>query len=200
MTAAGWIQIVVFVARPDRADAARRRLHGARLHRRAGRRSTASSAGSSARSTALLGTSPDREQDWRGYARSVLAVQRRRLRRALPDPAHAGHPPVRTRRTSAPARGTSRSTPPRRSSRTRTGSSTAARRRCRTSRRWPGLAVQNFLSAAVGIAVCIAVIRGFARRSTRPPRQLLGRRHADAALRAAADLRSSARCSSSRRA
>jgi K+-transporting ATPase ATPase A chain len=29
-----------------------------------------------------------------------------------------------------------------------------------------GLAVQNFLSAAVGIAVCIAVIRGFARRAT----------------------------------
>jgi K+-transporting ATPase ATPase A chain len=29
-----------------------------------------------------------------------------------------------------------------------------------------GLAVQNFLSAATGIAVCIAVIRGFARRST----------------------------------
>ena len=29
-----------------------------------------------------------------------------------------------------------------------------------------GMAVQNFLSAAVGIAVCIAVIRGFARRST----------------------------------
>ena len=30
-----------------------------------------------------------------------------------------------------------------------------------------GLAVQNFLSAAVGIAVCVAVIRGFAARSTR---------------------------------
>jgi K+-transporting ATPase ATPase A chain len=29
-----------------------------------------------------------------------------------------------------------------------------------------GLAVQNFLSAAVGIAVCVAVIRGFSRRST----------------------------------
>jgi K+-transporting ATPase ATPase A chain len=29
-----------------------------------------------------------------------------------------------------------------------------------------GLAVQNFLSAAVGIAVCVAVIRGFARRAT----------------------------------
>jgi K+-transporting ATPase ATPase A chain len=30
-----------------------------------------------------------------------------------------------------------------------------------------GLAVQNFLSAAVGIAVCVAVIRGFSRRSTK---------------------------------
>ena len=29
-----------------------------------------------------------------------------------------------------------------------------------------GLAVQNFVSAATGIAVCIAVIRGFAARGT----------------------------------
>ena len=29
-----------------------------------------------------------------------------------------------------------------------------------------GLAVQNFVSAAVGIAVAVALVRGFARRST----------------------------------
>ena len=38
-----------------------------------------------------------------------------------------------------------------------------------------GLAVQNFVSAAVGMAVLAAVIRGFARRSTTDARQLLAR-------------------------
>ena len=40
-----------------------------------------------------------------------------------------------------------------------------------------GLAVQNFVSAAVGIAVAIALVRGFARRAVRHHRQLLGRPH-----------------------
>ena len=38
-----------------------------------------------------------------------------------------------------------------------------------------GLAVQNFVSAAVGLAVAVALIRGFARARHRPDRQLLGR-------------------------
>ena len=38
-----------------------------------------------------------------------------------------------------------------------------------------GLAVQNFVSAAVGIAVAIALIRGFTRSQDRSDRQLLGR-------------------------
>ena len=38
-----------------------------------------------------------------------------------------------------------------------------------------GLAVQNFVSAAVGMAVLAAVVRGIARRSTGDARQLLGR-------------------------
>ena len=38
-----------------------------------------------------------------------------------------------------------------------------------------GLAVQNFVSAAVGIAVAVALVRGFARVAHRPARQLLGR-------------------------
>ena len=40
-----------------------------------------------------------------------------------------------------------------------------------------GLAVQNFVSAAVGIAVAIALVRGFARRRSGDDRQLLGRPH-----------------------
>ena len=38
-----------------------------------------------------------------------------------------------------------------------------------------GLAVQNFVSAAVGMAVLVAVVRGLARRSGSDARQLLGR-------------------------
>ena len=49
-----------------------------------------------------------------------------------------------------------------------------------------GLAVQNFASAAVGIAVMAAVVRGFARRGTDDARQLLGRPGPHHALRARA--------------
>ena len=38
-----------------------------------------------------------------------------------------------------------------------------------------GLAVQNFVSAAVGVAVVVALVRGFARAEDRPAGQLLGR-------------------------
>ena len=63
-----------------------------------------------------------------------------------------------------------------------------------------GLAYHNFVSAAVGIAVAIAFIRGIAQKE----KDTLGNFWVDLvralALGAAADLRSSARCSSSRRA
>ena len=49
-----------------------------------------------------------------------------------------------------------------------------------------GLAVQNFLSAATGIVVAIALIRGFARHARAQHRQLLGRPDARDAVRAAA--------------
>ena len=49
-----------------------------------------------------------------------------------------------------------------------------------------GLAVQNFASAAVGIAVAAALIRGFAARSGSDDRQLLGRSDPDRAAGAAA--------------
>ena len=38
-----------------------------------------------------------------------------------------------------------------------------------------GLTVQNFVSAAVGMAVVVAIIRGITRTGTRHARQLLGR-------------------------
>ena len=52
-----------------------------------------------------------------------------------------------------------------------------------------GLTVQNFLSAATGIALAVALIRGFARQVGRDHRQLLGRSHPDHPLRAAAAVR-----------
>ena len=51
-----------------------------------------------------------------------------------------------------------------------------------------GLTVHNFVSAATGIALAIALIRGFARRSAQSDRQFLGRSDPLHALRPAADL------------
>ena len=60
-----------------------------------------------------------------------------------------------------------------------------------------GLAVQNFVSAAVGIAVAVALVRGFARPQDRPAGQLLGRPDPDHAADPAADRGASARSCSS---
>ncbi len=49
-----------------------------------------------------------------------------------------------------------------------------------------GLTVQNFVSAATGMAVLVALIRGLARRSRTDHRQLLGRSGAHCALHPAA--------------
>ena len=51
-----------------------------------------------------------------------------------------------------------------------------------------GLTVHNFVSAATGIALAVALIRGFARRSAQGDRQFLGRSDPLHALHPAADL------------
>ena len=51
-----------------------------------------------------------------------------------------------------------------------------------------GLALHNFVSAATGIAMAVALVRGFARQSAPDHRQLLGRPGALHAVRAAAHL------------
>ena len=51
-----------------------------------------------------------------------------------------------------------------------------------------GLTMHNFISAATGMAIAIALVRGLARRSASTHRQLLGRSGAQRALRPAADL------------
>jgi len=72
-----------------------------------------------------------REQDWKGYAKAVLvfsAVCSAVLYALLRLQGHLPLNPDHRR----PSRRTSRSTPSPASSRTRTGSTTGARRRCRT--------------------------------------------------------------------
>ena len=69
--------------------------------------------------------------------------------------------PIRGRRRIFP------STPRSPSSPTPTGRTTAARARCRYLTQMLGLTHQNFLSAATGIALAVALIRGFARSSMR---------------------------------
>ena len=124
------------------------------------------------------------------------------LARALPDPAHPDAAPVQPAGLPLRHRGTSRSTPSRRSSRTRTGSSTAARRRCRTSARWPGWRCRTSSRRPSASSSPIALIRGIvaAARSATPT---LGNFWQDLtrtiALRAAADLdRRRGACSSRR--
>ena len=63
-----------------------------------------------------------------------------------------------------------------------------------------GLTVQNFVSAATGIALSVALVRGFTRAGIGHHRQFLGRSGPRHALSAAADLASSWPCSSSGRA
>ena len=62
------------------------------------------------------------------------------------------------------------------------------------------LTVQNFASAAAGVAVAIALVRGFARKQVEQHRQLLGGRDAGHALCVAAALDRSAPFSCARRA
>ena len=62
------------------------------------------------------------------------------------------------------------------------------------------LTVQNFLSAATGIAVVFALIRGFARHTAQLDRQLLGRPDAQHAVHAAAAVAAVSPSSSSARA
>ena len=72
----------------------------------------------------------------------------------------------------------SRSTRSRASRRTRTCSTTAARPGCRTSRQMFVITFLQFVTAATGVAACIAVIRGLAGNRLKTLGQLLRRSHA----------------------
>ena len=159
-TAAGWLQVAAAGRRAGRWRTARWATTWPASSPRRGTR------GSSAASTALIGRRPRRRPDaGRVYLRSVLAFSA--VVGAVPVrvPAAAG-PPLAVARASAgraePGAGT-----PRVSFVTNTnwqsysGESTMGH-----LVQMAGLAVQNFVSAAVGIAVVVALIRGFARAGT----------------------------------
>ena len=114
----------------------------------------------------LIGANPDSEQTWKTYARSVLAFSavsvvflfvlqlvQDKLPLHLHDPA--------TKMTPALAWNTAVSFVTNTNWQTYSGESTLG-----YLVQMAGLAVQNFVSAAVGMAVAIALVRGFARRRT----------------------------------
>jgi len=112
----------------------------------------------------LLGIDAEQEQDWKGYARSVLVFSAAgfvllyvllRIQGALPfNPQGFGAVPADVSLNTAASFVTNTNW------QFYAGETTMS-----NFTQMAGLAVQNFISAGVGIAVCIAVIRGFAHRN-----------------------------------
>ncbi len=173
MTGQGIGQILVYAVAARRARLPARALDGADLHRR--RASPAAFFASLERGFCrVVRTDPTREQDWKSYGATVLvfsilfwvvlyAIQRLQGHLFLNPDHMKGVPSHLSLNTAA-------------SFITNTnwqfygGEYTMS-----YLTQMAGLAVQNFVSAAVGIAVLAAVIRGLARRSSGDDRQLLGR-------------------------
>ena len=111
----------------------------------------------------LLGVDAERESDWRGYARAILAFNVAGFVVLYAILRTQAIHPLNPQDLTAPPWDLSFNTAA--SFVTNTdwqfygGETTLS-----TFSQMMGLAVQNFLSAAVGIAVCVAVIRGFGRR------------------------------------
>ena len=127
---------------------------------------------------------PERGQGWKRYARSVLVFSVL-LRPLLPDPAHADAAPVEPDSTSASGTWTCRSTRRRRSSTNTNWQFYAGETTLSYFSQMAGLAVQNFVSAGVGIAVAGRVHPRPGVALGRVDRRLLRRLHAHGALRAA---------------
>jgi potassium-transporting ATPase potassium-binding subunit len=113
----------------------------------------------------LLRTDPEREQGWRSYARTVLMfslvswlglyliLRTQGIHPFNPQGFHSGTWDVSFNTASSFVTNTN-------------WQYYAGETTLSNFSQMAGLAVQNFASAAVGIAVVVAVIRGFARRST----------------------------------
>ena len=123
----------------------------------------------------VIGADPEAEQPWYAYARSLLAFSAVSVLflfffQLLQDklPLHL-HDPA-TKMTPSLAWNTAISFVTNTNWQAYSGESTQGH-----LVQMAGLAVQNFVSAAAGIAVAIALVRGFARSRTARHRQLLGR-------------------------
>ena len=125
-------------------------------------------------------------------------VQPRLCPRPVRPAAHPGSPAARTRPTRRQCRPPSPSTPPSRFVTNTNWQNYGGELTMSHLTQMAGLTVQNFLSAAVGLAVAVALIRGLRPPPLRDDRQLLGRSHArhDPGA-AAARGRASRSCSSS---
>jgi K+-transporting ATPase ATPase A chain len=113
----------------------------------------------------LLGVRPEQECDWRGYARAILAFNLVGFVVLYAILRTQGIHPWNPRGLTSPpwdlCFNTAASFVTNTNWQFYGGETTLS-----DFSQMTGLAVQSFLSAAVGIAVCVAVIRGFSRRST----------------------------------
>ncbi len=183
-----------------RAREAARRFHGRRLRGPAHLPVAGLRPDRAAASTASPASTSRARSDWKRYALGGAAVQFRRVRRRLSAAAAAGRAAAQSRRAFGAVSPDSSFN---------TAVSFA------TNTNWQGyggettmsyltqmlgLAVQNFVSAASGMAVLVALIRGFARQQAGDDRQLLGRSHAHARSTSCCRCRSCSRSCSCRRA
>ena len=187
MTVIGWIQIAALLRDRRRAREAARRLHDARLQRRA-HLPVAGAAAGRARSTGWR-----RRRDARAALADLCGRHAAVPRRRLPHPLCAACACRRVLPLNPQACRRSRPT-----------SSFNTAVSFVTNTNWQNYGGestmcyliqmarphrQNFVSAATGIALAVALIRGFARASSEDGRQFLGRSHPLHALHPAADLR-----------
>ena len=160
---AGWIEIALFLAVLTALTPRAGRLHGARVPRRAVFLDRVS-----ARSSAALPAArrrPGARAGLEGLRPLGAGLQRAVLASLLyADPAHAGLAPVEPARASTRAPGTSRSTRPSSFVTNTNWQYYGGETTMSYFSQMAGLAVQNFVSAGVGIAVLVALIRG-ARRA-----------------------------------
>ena len=115
----------------------------------------------------IAGIDETREQHWITYTVAMLLFNAAGFLLLYALAAASGGPAASIRQACRPSRRTSPSTPRSASPPTPTGRTTAAKARCPISTQMVGLTNQNFVSAATGIALAVALIRGFARASAK---------------------------------
>ena len=196
MTANGWLQIAALLGR---AAAVTKPL-GLYLGPRLRRLDAAGSRPVERVLYRLAGVDPDEDQHWTRYAGRDAAVQRGVDAADVRRAAAAAPAAAQSRRTWPRSPTARRSRPRPRSRPTRTGSRTSGESTMSYFSQMTQLAFHNFTSAAAGMALAVALVRGHRAALRRPARQLLGRSGPRHALRPAAALASCSRCSSCSRA